>query len=599
MILTDLATVTGPAHRRVRVTFLALLVVSTALQTFVAVALIPFLRTLLHDGVGAALPWLAAMTVAFLVSWLVDGVAMRCGLRLGIAVMEEVERSGVAAIRALDVDEVHSDSAARLRRLVSTAGPESTSTPALLVAPTVQASLLVPLLGLALVPVAWQLGLAVLVCGTLLLAAAHIGRRASARTEQAYSDAEREVESRALEYAWAQPTIRSVGADRGRVDEAIDGAHPRGPRVPAWGLAAELTFGFAMQISLLVVGVVTGYLYLGAELSGIEAAALVVVAMRIIDAASGLQLLSTPLAAAERTLAELAELVRARRIGVAARPHDSGPDEADEAGSAPSAVALDAVDFTFPDGTRAIDAVSLEAPAGSVTVVVGGSGSGKSTLLELVAGLREPDTGSICFDGRRAEPAERLAATSVVFQDTRLRPGTIGENIAAGAGPLTERAELDRIARDVGLGDVAGASVTSGVSGSTWELSVGEGGAMLSGGERQRVGLARAMAKPAGLLLLDEVTSALDPGTERVVIDAISTLRGERTIIAATHRPAIVALADIVLVLEDGRIVERGPAEELRSRGGRFATLWNRWLEAEAWTVTATSETPGAHRPGP
>ena len=107
----------------------------------------------------------------------------------------------------------------------------------------------------------------------------------------------------------------------------------------------------------------------------------------------------------------------------------------------------------------------------------------------------------------------------------------------------------------------------------------------MSGGERQRVGLARALAKNTGLLLVDEATSALDATNEQAIVEALGKLRGHRTMVIVTHRPALVSIADTVVVLKDGAIAENGTVNELIDKGGLFTHLWRRWQDVEQWTV--------------
>lgn len=202
--------------------------------------------------------------------------------------------------------------------------------------------------------------------------------------------------------------------------------------------------------------------------------------------------------------------------------------------------------------------MDLDISPGQITVLVGASGSGKSTLLDLLAGLREPSSGQILLDGAAVDPDQRLARSSVVFQSTALRPGTLRENVVTTAEP-----DLARVADLAQLVPVLEA-LPSG-----WDSRVGDGANALSGGERQRVGLARALAKPAGLLLVDEATSSLDVITERAVVDSLRTLRGTRTVVAVTHRPALVALADAVIVLDDGRVVDSGRRRRAPGAGRR------------------------------
>ena len=326
----------------------------------------------------------------------------------------------------------------------------------------------------------------------------------------------------------------------------------------------------AGQVVLIAFGITTGALYLNGELSGITAAAMVVVLLRVVEAAGSLSLLATPIAAVERLLTELRDLVDEDTAAAAPGPVRT---ESAETGR-PPAVRLTGVDYRYADGTQALDGIDLDIAPGQITVLVGASGSGKSTLLDVLAGLRDPSSGQVLLDHEPADPGRRIAGASVVFQTTALRPGTLRENVVTAVAPdLAEIADLAQLAPVLD-------ALPNG-----WDSRVGDGANALSGGERQRVGLARALAKPAGLLLVDEATSALDVITERAVADSLRTIRGTRTVVAVTHRPALVALADAVVVLDGGRVVDAGGVDELLARGGVFADLWERWRESEGWQV--------------
>lgn len=326
----------------------------------------------------------------------------------------------------------------------------------------------------------------------------------------------------------------------------------------------DILFSVVGQIVLIALGVTAGALYLSDDLSGSTAAALIVVALRMVESTGSLSLLATPYAGIQRTLADLRELVESE---VAVQTSADGAD-------GPVDVVLEAVDYSYPDGTRALDGVDLTFRRGEITVIVGHSGSGKSTLLDVVAGLREPSGGQVSVGGSTSDADTRLAGSAVVFQTTLLRPGTVRENVMTGdAADLVEIADLAQL-------DSVLAGLPDG-----WESKIGEGGNTLSGGERQRVGLARALAKPAGVLLVDEATSSLDVVTERAVVDSLQRIRGTRTIVVVTHRPALVAIADSVVVLDGGRVAESGPVDGLLTGGGVFADLWERWRASEGWQV--------------
>ena len=568
MIYSDVVAVTGAQGRAPRRLFVTLTVLSTALQAASVMTLIPLLNALFGDRPSQAWPWVGLLVLQLIVAWAADMVATRAGLRLGFCFIDRIESAGLSAIRRLDPGELHSTRASKLRDLVATAAPESVSMVVLLGSPLIHALLLTPLLALMLLGVAWQLALVALAGGIAMFAALAASRRAIARSEEAFADAGRDLDDRVLEFAWAQPTLRGAGVGTGTVDEVLAASRSRGLKLLAWQIPGDTLFSVVLQLVLLAFGATTGALYLSGDLSGVTAAAMIVVLLRIVETTGSLSLLSTPSASAARVLQTVRELVeeheregdpRAAAVRADARPRVLGTRE---------------LGFVYPDGTRALESVDLSLPAGGITVIVGGSGSGKSTLLDVLAGLREPTEGAVLIDGGTVSAAARLAAVSVVFQSTQLRPGTLRQNIGAvddgGLAVLAERARLTELLQTLPSG---------------WDSRVGEAGNALSGGERQRVGLARALAKPSGLLLIDEATSALDTITERAVVDALEQVRGERTTVIVTHRPALVSLADQVVVLDEGAVVESGRLDDLLARGGVFAELWKRWRESEGWQV--------------
>lgn len=573
MIYSDFRTVTGEAGRGDRALFISLTVASTVLQAAAVMMVIPLLHGLFGARPSEAWPWAGLLVLALVAAWVIDSIATRAGLRLGFAVFDTVEQSALKAIRRLDPAELHGERASRLRDLVATSAPESISVTVLLGAPLIRALLLTPILALMLLFVAWQLAVVALVGGLLLFAVLMASRRAVTRSEEAFADAHRETDDRALEFAWAQPTLRGAGVGTGTLDEVIATSRGRGLRLLAWQLPGDIGFSVVLQLVLIAFGATTGWLYLTDRISGITAAAMIVVLLRIVETVGSLSLLSIPSASAARVLGSVRKLVDEQSAD-AELPSSAPQSDARQRAASLHPISLRGVGYTYADGTQALRDINLDLPAGSTTVIVGGSGSGKSTLLDVVAGLREPTTGTVAVDGRPAQGTARLADAAVLFQSTQLRPGTLAENVgAADPSALTALAERAQLTDVIAAADAG------------WATRVGEAGNALSGGERQRVGLARALAKPAGVLLLDEATSALDAITERAVVDALASVRGERTTVIVTHRPALVALADQVVVLDDGRVVDAGSPDELRSRDGVFASLWTRWRESERWQV--------------
>jgi ATP-binding cassette, subfamily B, bacterial len=234
-----------------------------------------------------------------------------------------------------------------------------------------------------------------------------------------------------------------------------------------------------------------------------------------------------------------------------------------------------------------LEDVSFAVPAGTTTAVVGETGSGKTTVGYLVARLYDVDRGRVTIDGIdvRGATLSSLARTiGVVSQDTYLFHASIGDNLRF-AKPEASDEEIEAAARAARIHDLI-ASLPDG-----YDTTVGERGYRFSGGEKQRIAIARTILRNPPVLVLDEATSALDTQTERAVQEALDRLAAERTTIAIAHRLSTIRDADQIVVLDGGRIVERGTHDELLALGGRYASLVARDADLGP-TVRLASEEP-------
>jgi len=233
-------------------------------------------------------------------------------------------------------------------------------------------------------------------------------------------------------------------------------------------------------------------------------------------------------------------------------------------------VRFEQVDFAYDPRRQVLHAVDFAIPGGTTTAVVGATGSGKSTLARLLFRFYDVQGGRVSIDGqdvRTVTQASLRAAIGIVPQDTVLFNDTIEYNIAYGQ-PGASREQVIAAARSAHIHDFI-ASLPDG-----YATQVGERGLKLSGGEKQRVAIARTLLKDPAILIFDEATSALDSRTERVIQAELEAIARERTTLVIAHRLSTVIHAEQILVMDHGRIIERGTHRELLAQAGAYAAMW-------------------------
>ena len=259
-------------------------------------------------------------------------------------------------------------------------------------------------------------------------------------------------------------------------------------------------------------------------------------------------------------------------------PDIASPDSAQEVGDIQGRISFQGVGLTYPDsGIRALDDISFELEPGQTLAVIGRTGSGKSTLAQMVARLYDPTDGDVQLDGTslRDFPLKNLRASiGYVPQDVFLFSDSIRGNIAFGVDDAT-MAEIEQAAKDADVHDnIAGFA-------EGYETLLGERGVNLSGGQKQRISIARAILKRPRILIFDDCLSAVDTETEANILGNLKRIMEGRTSLIVSHRVSTVRSADLILVLDQGQIVERGTHDELIALDGEYAELHQRQQRGE------------------
>lgn len=559
-------------------------VFSAVLQGITLALMIPFLRALFSrsETLGT---WLVVVAILGAITVTVDTFAMYRSYRISVYEVCDTLIDRVAdhvlqlplgwfnAKREADVANATSKEINTLSHLAS------------MVIPNLCNAFIVPLVMLvATAFIEWPLAV---VMAVSILPFILTWRKMSAATTRANDMEDRTsaaAAGRLIEFARLQPVLRATGAAtswdpvqetlQADSEATLAGLRIKGRPAQGFNLIANVTFAVVLALGLSFVT--------GARLDPIAYLVIAAVSARML-----LPLTKAALYASEVDNAAVA--LRQMGIILDAAPL-AEPDSEQAREPRGTSIEFRGVSFSYESGRPVLDDVSLTAPQGAVTALVGPSGAGKSTTLRLTARFWDVDAGSVTIGGvdvREIPTTRIMELTSMVFQDTYLFDTTIRENLRI-ARPNATDAELEEAARKARLDRVIEALPHG------WDTEVGPAGQSLSGGERQRVAIARAFIKDAPILLLDEITSALDGENESAISDVISQLSKGRTVIVVAHRLSTIDSADQVVFLEplaDGAIVaETGTPKELSSRPGRFHDFVAAADASSRWQLRHTSD---------
>ncbi len=561
-------------------TIIAWFVASAVLQGLTLALMIPFLRAL-YSRSQFLTAWLIAVVVMAVSAALVETIAMHRSYRVSVFEVCDTMIDRVADhVLTLPLGWF---SAEREAAVVNATSKEvnTLSHLASMVIPNLCNAFIVPLVMLgATAVVEWPLA--------LIMAAAIVPLVLTWRLMGAATTCANEMEDRTssaaagrlVEFARLQPVLRATGATKTgwapvraalEADSAstLDGLRVKGRPGQYFNLIVNVAFALVMAMGL-------------ARVSGHRLDVVAYLAIMAVTARTLLPLTKAAMYGSEADNAKVA--LRAVGDILDARPL-SDPEPGQEIEPRGTTIALNDVSFSYDAGRPVLAGVSLSAPQGRVTALVGPSGAGKSTILRLAARFWDVDDGTVTIGGapvRSMRASTIMGMTSMVFQDVYLFDTTIRENLRI-ARPEATDAELAEAARRARLDRVIEALPHG------WDTQVGPGGLSLSGGERQRVAIARAFVKDAPILLLDEITSALDGENESAITEVVRELSEGRTVIVVAHRLSTVRQADEVVFLEPAeagaRVAQCGTPQELAAVPGPFREFIEASTASSRWHI--------------
>ncbi len=477
----------------------------------------------------------------------------------------EVQRLGSGAVKKIVQDDVRA-----LHGLVADATPLAGVAVATPVAATV-----------VMFGTDWRLTLAALAAVPLTMFTMWLASRDHPEQRQRYDAANEAVNAAVVEFAQGMPVVRTFDDGSTTFSRFQWRVTDFTTAIDEWNATSRtpalFTRTFIAPLPTLLAILVVGSLLVGqGTLDVAQLLVFLVIGTSVVEGVTPLMWLNHYVAESRAAAVRIASLLA---MPAMLEPlHPQPPVDA--------SISFGGVRFGYGSGAVALDGIDLDIPAGTVCALVGPSGSGKSTITRLVARFWDVEAGSVRVGGvdvREIDSQELLRHLALVFQEPFLASDTVAANIRL-ARPSATDAEVEAAAKAARVHDFVVHELPLG-----YQTVVGERGGRLSGGQRQRIALARAILADAPIVILDEATAFADPENEALIQDAVAELASGKTVLVIAHRLASVVGADQIVVLDRGRIVERGKHPELIAANGQYARMWRQAERAQGWQLGGRS----------
>lgn len=543
--------------------------------------LVPVLGRLLTGDVRGAALWLALTLAGMLACWAGRRRVERAGVAVGVAILQGARQRIGDHVAGLPLGWFTAQNTRQLGHVITQGMMALAQLPAHVFTPVITGAVTPLVIVVALWLLNWPMGLIAMLGLVVLVAALWLSARLGRRSDRAFQGQFAEASQRMVEFAQAQSVLRAfngAGASTRLLEQAIERQRQSGLRLIVQSSLSVVLNAWVVQAifaALLVAAALWLSPRLGLEVQGASVVAVIVALVLtsryiepLLDVASYAEILRS----ACGQLAAVQSLFAAQPLVQPQQPQQP----------ADASIELRSLAMRYaPDQPDVLQGISLRIEPGSMTALIGASGSGKTTLVRMIARFFDPSQGCVLIGGvdvRQMTSSQLAAQISQIFQDSYLLQGSIADNIRLGK-PAASDAELLDAVQQAGVSELI-ERLPQGL-----DTQVGEGGARLSGGERQRIGIARALIKDAPILLVDEATAALDADNQQLIAQTLARLRGRRTLVVIAHQLSTIAMADQIVVLDQGRVVEQGAPAALLASAGRYAHFLAQRRVAKGWRI--------------